>query len=70
MQQQSPLHSVLVKEKKRMFLVEKQSLQPEKSVFNIGDARHNRQECFEGTNRVPIAMHPSRFIQWNENKNS
>lgn len=64
------MHSVMLKERNRMFLVEKQSMQPEKSVFNIGDARHNNHMRIESNNNVPVSKSPARFIQWDERANS
>jgi hypothetical protein len=60
------MHSVMLKEKKRMFLVDKVTHQPEKSVFNIGDHRHNNHKGIESNNNVPVSNQPSRFLQWNE----
>jgi len=70
MQTESPMHSVLIKEKKRMFLVDKIGNQPQKSMFNIGDYRHNKHMGIESNNKVPVVNSPERFLQWQERKDS
>ena len=44
--------------------------QPQKSMFNIGDYRHNKHTKIESNNKTPVDVSPQRFLQWNERKDS
>jgi hypothetical protein len=56
---------VVIKEKNREFLYDKDCLQPRKSLFNIGDYRHHktiRESSVESNNKMPVDTVPQRFL--------
>ena len=63
------MNSVVLSEHKRMFLREKLLHQPQKSMFNIGDFRHNNHKNNESHNNVTVNSSPNRFLEWNEKGN-